>query len=126
MSPAATSLPLPDPPEPDPPATWRKRHIAQGRAILPIDLRIRPAVAAIASALLAMLFSPDIPRDGIIGAMLTQILRAEILEKPGRTYDRLRRHGNRRKGKAKGKGNTHAQYQRKRRRRAEARQRHPD
>jgi len=83
-------------------------------------------VAAIASALLAMLFSPDIPRDGIIGAMLTQILRAEILEKPGRTYDRLRRHGNRRKGKAKGKGNTHAQYQRKRRRRAEARQRHPD
>ena len=85
-------------------------------------------MAAIAGALLAMLIAPHIPRQTIIQTMLANILKAEILEKPGRSYPRRRRHGNRGKGKARsrGKGDTHAQYRRRKQRRAEARQRHPD
>jgi hypothetical protein len=81
-------------------------------------------VAAIFGALLTMILAPQIPRDVVIRAMLTRILRAEILEKPGRTYTRRRRHGNR--GKGKGKGNTRARYERRKQRRAEAKHRHPD
>lgn len=71
-----------------------------------------------------MVLAPHIPREAVIQAMLTWILRAEILEKPGRSYSRRRRHGNR--GKGRGKGNTRAQYQRRKQRRAEAKHRHPD
>jgi hypothetical protein len=56
-------------------------------------------VAAIAGALLTMILAPQIPRTVVIQARLTRILRAEILEKPGRTYTRRSRHGNRGKGK---------------------------
>lgn len=126
MPPAEAALPCPAPPDPAPPATWRKRHLSQRRAILPIDLRIRPAVAAIAGALLTMVLAPQIPRDLVIHTMITRVLRAEILEKPGRSYSRRRRHGNRGKGKGRGKGDTRAQYQRRKQRRAKARQRHPD
>ena len=83
-------------------------------------------MAAIVGALLTMILAPQIPRGVVIQAMLTRILRAEILEKPGRTNTRRRRHGNRGKGKGKGKGNTRAQYQRRKQRCAEAKHRHPD
>jgi len=69
-----------------------------------------------------MIIAPHAPRQAILHTMFTQILRAEIQEKPGRTYPRHRRRGTH--GKGKGKGNTRAQYQRRKQRKAE-KQTHP-
>lgn len=67
-----------------------------------------------------MIIAPHAPRQAILHTMFTQILRAEIQEKPGRTYPRHRRRGTH----GKGKGNTRAQYQRRKQRKAE-KQTHP-
>lgn len=68
-----------------------------------------------------MVIAPQTPRDAIFRTMFTRILRAEIMEKPGRSYFRRPRRGPR-----KSKGNLRAQYQRRKQRLAEARQLHPD
>jgi hypothetical protein len=91
--------------------SWRKRHIAQRRAILPIDLKMRPAIAAIFGALMTMILTPAVPRQTALDHMFARILAAEIYEKPGRTYPRRKKRG-------KGKGNLKAQYQRRKQRKA--------
>jgi hypothetical protein len=111
----------PQPPDPDRPHGWRKRHVSQRRAILPIDLRIGPAVAAIVGALLTMVISPAVPPECVLQTMSCRILKAEILEKPGRSYPRRTRRGPR----GKGKGNRRAQYERRKQRRAVAKLGHP-
>jgi len=83
--------------------------------MLPVDLKIRPAVAAISGALIAMLFAPPRAHHTIIQHMLFRIIKAEIYEKPGRAYPRPRRK------KGKGKGNVKAQYQRRKQRKSEKR-----
>jgi len=84
-----------------------------------VDLKIRPAVAAISGALIAMLFGPPEAYHAIIKHMLTRIIKAEIYEKPGLTYPRTGKKKG--KGKGKGKGNVKAQYQRRKQRKSEKR-----
>jgi hypothetical protein len=67
-----------------------------------------------------MIIAPHTPRQTVLHTMFTLILRAEIQEKPGRTYPRRRRRGT----QGKGKGNTRAQYQRRKQRKA-AKHTHP-
>ena len=97
---------------------WRKRCVVRGRAVLPVDLRMKPAIAAIAGTLLAMLLSPAESTDVTIELMLANIAKAHIYEKPGRSYSRRKRNGRR---KGKGKGNAKAQYRRRKQRRAQKR-----
>ena len=99
---------------------WRKRCVVRGRAILPVDLRMKPAIAAIVGALLAMLLSPAETHHAIIQLMFASVAKAHRCEKPGRSYSRRKRNG-RRKGKGKGKGNAKAQYRRRKQRRAQKR-----
>ena len=97
---------------------WRKRCVVRRRAILPVDLRMKPAIAAIVGALLTMLLSPAEEHHAIIQLMFANIAKAHIYEKPGRSYSRRRRNGRR---KGKGKGNAKAQYQRRKQRKAQKR-----
>jgi len=97
---------------------WRKRCVVRGRAALPVDLRMKPAIAAIVGALLAMLLSPAETHHAIIQLMFANVAKAHIYEKPGRSYSRRKRNGRR---KGKGKGNAKAQYRRRKQRRAQKR-----
>ncbi len=97
---------------------WRKRFDVRRRAILPVDLRMKPTVAAIAGAILAMLLNPPETHHTIIELMLVNVAKAYVYEKPGRSYSRRKRNGRR---KGKGKGNKKEQYQRRKQRGAQKR-----
>jgi len=82
-----------------------------------VDLKIRPTVAAICGALIAMLIGPAEAQHAlIIQNMFARVIKAEIYEKPGRSYPRRGR-----KKKGGKKGNAKAQYRRRKQRKAQKR-----
>ena len=94
------------------PDTWQKRHRRQRRPILPIDLRLGQTVALLIGNLLAVALVPTQDLALAYVRLLSQVLRHEIMAKPGRHYPRR----GTKYSKKKTKGNRKAQYERRKRR----------